>query len=196
MADRTVEGRVIFAGTSNGIAGLNIVAVDFDPFFLEDRLGSASTDANGNFKITYAQSRYSEWLPERKPDIAVRVHTAGGRLLHPTTEQKHVSVPNLTIATIEIHRANVEGWLVTNATLNPTNPKLTSAGVPITWTTGNSLEVLKDGESLFPRVTDAVSQANQTVHCMNMNFWLGPGLITKYPALFDPQKPPLGAPVA
>ena len=69
MADRTVEGRVIFAGTSNGIAGLNIVAVDFDPFFLEDRLGSASTDANGNFKITYAQSRYSEWLPERKPDI-------------------------------------------------------------------------------------------------------------------------------
>ena len=201
MPDRTVEGRVIYTGTNQGIAGLNIVAVDLDPFFLEDRLGSSPTDSNGNFKITYSPSRYNDWLPGRNPDIVVRVHTAGGRLVHETSEQSNVSDPNLKIATIEIHRANVEGWLVTNATLNPTHPKLTSAGVPITWTTGNRLEVLKDGETLFPKLTDAVSQAKQTVHCMNMNFWIGPGLITKFPAKndpvnpFDPQNPKIGVPV-
>ncbi len=202
MADRSIEGRVIYTGTNQGIAGLNIVAVDLDPFFVEDFLGSGPTDANGNFKITYAQSRYSDWLPERNPDIVVRIHAAGGRLLHETSEQKDVSVASLKIATIEIHRANVEGWLVTNATLDPTHPKLTAAGVPITWTSGNRLEVLKDGEALFPRLTDAVSGAKQTIHCMNMNFWLGPGLITKFPAKndpvhpFDPLNPKIGVPVA
>src|ERR1043166_80892 len=201
MADRTIEGRVIFTGTTQGIAGLNIVAVDLDPFFLEDVLGTAPTDANGNFKITYTQSRYNDWLPGRNPDIVVRSHGGGGRLLHETSEQSNVSDANLKIAYIEIHRANVEGWLVTNATLDPTHPKLTAAGVPITWTTGNRLEVLKDGETLFPKLTDAVSQAKQTVHCMNMNFWIGPGLITKFPAKndpvnpFDPQNPKIGVPV-
>jgi phosphatidylserine/phosphatidylglycerophosphate/cardiolipin synthase-like enzyme len=201
MADRNIEGRVIYTGTNQGIAGLNIVAVDLDPFFLEDVLGTAPTDANGNFKITYTQSRYNDWLPGRNPDIVVRVHAAGGRLVHETSEQSNVSDANLKIATIEIHRANVEGWLVTNATLDPTHPKLTTAGVPITWTTGNRLEVLKDGETLFPKLTDAVSQAKQTVHCMNMNFWIGPGLITKFPAKndpvnpFDPQNPKIGVPV-
>lgn len=202
MADRTIEGRVIFTGTTQGIVGLNIVAVDLDPFFLEDRLGSSSTDRDGNFKITYSQSRYNDWLPGRNPDIVVRLHAAGGRLVHETSEQSNVSDPNLKIATIEIHRANVEGWLVTNATLNPTHPKLTPAGVPITWTTGNRLEVLKDGETLFPKLTDAVSQAQQSIHCVNMNFWLGPGLITKFPAKndpvhpFDPENPQIGVPVA
>src|ERR1043166_8682388 len=95
MADRTIEGRVIFTGTTQGIAGLNIVAVDLDPFFLEDVLGTAPTDANGNFKITYAQSRYNDWLPGRNPDIVVRVHGAGGRLLHEISAQSNVSDANL-----------------------------------------------------------------------------------------------------
>src|SRR5262249_51147459 len=135
MPDRTIEGRVIYTGTNQGIADLNIVAVDLDPFFLEDFLGTAPTDGDGNFKITYAQSRYSDWIPGTNPDIVLRIHATGGRLVHETAEQKDVAVANLKVTTIEIHRANIEGWLVTNATLDPTHPKLTSAGVPITWTT-------------------------------------------------------------
>jgi len=202
MADKSIEGRVVYTGTERGIDTLNIVAVDLDPFFLEDALGSSPTDGDGNFKIKYSQSRYNDWLPGRNPDIVVRVYAAGGRLLHETSEQSNVAVAVLKIATIEIHPANVEGWLVTNATLEPTHPKVDAAGVPITWTQGNSIEILKDGETVFPKLTDAISQASRSVHFMNMNLWLGAGLITKFPAKndpvhpFDPQNPKIGEPVA
>ncbi len=201
MAERRIEGRIVYTGTNNGIQDLEIVAIDLDPFFSEDQLGSTSTNHNGDFKIPYSQSRYNDWIPGRNPDIVVRVHTAGGRLLHETAEQSNVADTVLTIATIEIHRANVEGWLVTNATLEPAHPKLDAAGAPITWTKGNRVEILKDGETVFPKLTDAISQANRSIHFMNMNFWLGAGLITKFPAKndpvhpFDPQNPKLGKPV-
>jgi len=132
MTDRKIEGRVVFAGTNDGIKDLEIVAFDLDPFFSEDRLGAGTTDGNGNFTITYSPSRYSDWLPGRNPDIVVRVYAPGGRLLHETSEQSDVAAPLLTIATIQLHPANVTGWLVTNATLNPVNPQLDSTGAPAT----------------------------------------------------------------
>jgi phosphatidylserine/phosphatidylglycerophosphate/cardiolipin synthase-like enzyme len=201
MADRTIEGRIVFTGTNNGIKDLEVVAVDLDLFFSEDELGSALTNGNGDFKITYSQSRYDDWLPGRNPDIVVRVKAPGRRQLHETSEQSNVAVPALKIATIELHRANVEGWLVTNATLDPTNPKLDSAGVPVTWTSGNRVEILKDGETLFPQLTDAIGKANQSIRFINMNFWLGANLITKFPPKndpthpFDPLNPKIGVPV-
>ena len=90
MADRKIKGRIVFTGTDNGIDGLEVVAFDLDPFFSEDRLGSGKT-GNGDFKISYSQSRYNDWLPGRNPDIVVRVYTAGGRLLHETSEQSNVA---------------------------------------------------------------------------------------------------------
>ena len=201
MADRTIKGRIVFAGTTNGIEGLAVVAVDLDPFFSEDELGSAATDGNGDFTIAYSQSRYNDWLPGRNPDIVVRVYAAGRRLLFETSEQSNVADTVLTITTIDLHRANVEGWLVTNATLDPTHPKLDAAGTPVTWTNGNRVEILKDGETLFPKLTDAIGKATQSVNFINMNFWLGANLITKFPAKndptdpFDPQNPKIGVPV-
>ena len=202
MADRTIEGRIVSTVTNNGIKDLQVVAVDLDPFFSEDELGSAPTNSNGDFKIAYSQSRYNDWLPGRNPDIVVRVKTSGGRLLHETAEQSNVADPALTITTIRLHPANIDGWLVTNATLNPTNPNLNAAGAPVTWTNGNRVEILKDGETLFPKLTDDISKANQSIHFINMNFWLGANLITKFPAKndptnpFDPQNPKIGVPVA
>lgn len=202
MADRTIEGRIVFAGPTNGIDGLQVVAVDLDPFFSEDELGSAPTNGNGDFKIAYSQSRYNDWLPGRNPDIVVRVYAAGRRLLHETSEQSNVADTALTITTIQLHRANVEGWLVTNATLDPTHPKLDASGTPVTWTNGNRVEILKDGETLFPQLTDAIGKASKSVNFINMNFWLGANLITKFPAKndpthpFDPENPKIGVPVA
>ena len=72
-------------------------------------------------------------------------------------------IPVLKIATIQMHRANVEGWLVTNATLDPTHPKLDAAtGAPVTWTKGNRIEILKDGETVFSEA-DRRHQPGQSV---------------------------------
>ncbi|MGZ8486644.1 MAG: hypothetical protein ACXW6R_22980, partial [Candidatus Binatia bacterium] len=164
MADRKIEGRIVFAGSTNGIKDLQVVAVDLDPFFSEDELGSAPTNGNGDFTIAYSQSRYNDWLPGRNPDIVIRVYAAGRRLVHETSEQGNVTDNPLKITTIQLHRANVEGWLVTNATLDPTHPKLDASGTPVTWTNGNRVEILKDGETLFPQLTDAIGKASKSVN--------------------------------
>ena len=81
MADRRIEGKVIFSDTKAGIKGLQVAAFDLDPFFAEEKLGDpAETDAAGAFSIKYSLSRYHEWTPDRNPDIVVRVHAPGGAL--------------------------------------------------------------------------------------------------------------------
>lgn len=201
MPDRSVEGRIVYTGTDCGIKGLEVVALDLKPFFSEVKLGSGLTGCDGNFKIPYIRRRINVWFPGRKPYIVVRVYTPGGRLLCEMPEQRDVAAPVLTILTIEIHRANIEGWLVTNATLDPTHPKLDPEGNPLTWTKGNQVVILKDGETLFPELTDAIKKAENSIHFTNMNFWLGEYLITKFPGKndpvhpFDPVNPEIGTPV-
>jgi phosphatidylserine/phosphatidylglycerophosphate/cardiolipin synthase-like enzyme len=194
MANKGVKGRIVNAQTGVGIKGLEIVVVDFDPLFSEDILGSKITDNGGYFDITYAAS-FAAWIPGRNPDIVVRVYGPGFRLLHETSEYSNVEEAILTIATIELHPANIEGWLVTNATLNPKNPALNPDGTPVTWTKGNWVEILKDGETVFPQLTDEIRQAQSSVNLMNMNFWLGKQLITKFDQTFIPDNPQLGVPV-
>ena len=75
--------------------------------------------------------------------------------------------------------------------MTPTNPDLRVDGTPTTWTTGNDVVLLKDGETLFPLLTDAINQASTSIHFMNMNFWLGKNLVTK----FIPDPPPDNVPV-
>jgi len=195
MANTSVQGRVVFAGTDKGIKGLAIVAVDFDPLFSEEILNKDSkpvfSDDNGFFSIAYTPDRYRAWVLDRNPDIVVRIYGPGLRLLHQTAEHDDVTDSTLTLTTINIHRANIEGWLVTNATLDPTNPNLRADGTPITWTTGNEVVILKDGEKLFPLLTDDINKAGTSIHFMNMNFWLGKNLITK----FVPDPPPENVPV-
>lgn len=195
MANTSVTGRVVYAGTDEGIKGLAIVAVDFDPLFSEEILNKDSkpvfSDDNGFFSIAYTPDQYRIWVLDRNPDIVVRVYGPGLRLLHQTAEHKDVTDSSLTLTTINIHRANLEGWLVTNATLDPTNPDLRADGTPTTWTTGNDVVILKDGETLFPLLTDAINKAGISIHFMNMNFWLGKNLVTK----FIPDPPPENVPV-
>lgn len=195
MANTSVKGRVVYAGTDEGIKGLAIVAVDFDPLFSEEILNKNSkpvfSDDNGFFSIAYSPDQYRTWVLDRNPDIVVRIYGPGLRLLHQTAEHKDVTDSTLTLTTINIHRANIEGWLVTNATLDPTNPDLRADGTPTTWTTGNEVVLLKDGETLFPLLTDAINQASTSIHFMNMNFWLGKNLVTK----FIPDPPPDNVPV-
>lgn len=120
MANTAVKGRVVDVLTGNGIEGLTVTAVDFDPFFNEDDvLGAKVTDGTGNFHISYSEDRYSFWKADRNPDIVVQVFAPGNRLIFETVELKEVTDETLVVPDVEIHKNHIEGWLVTHATLKP-----------------------------------------------------------------------------
>ncbi len=195
MANKGVKGRIIYAETGEvpekGLFA--ITAVDFDPFFSEDDvLASGTTDENGNFELSYPEDKYKLWFGDRRPDIVVRVFVGECRLLLETEESKDVEVEMLDVGTLAIHKNNVEGWLVTNATLDP------SKGEPVELSQGNQVNYLIDGATMFPAITRAVRAANSSVHLMTLNFeafvvdgGIKRPLITEFSEDFNPIEPDL-----
>ncbi|HEX8145045.1 MAG TPA: phospholipase D family protein [Pyrinomonadaceae bacterium] len=193
MANTGVKGRVVFAGTGEGIPDLTVTAVDFDPFFNEDDvLGKVKTDAQGRFQISYSASAYSSWKIDRKPDIVVRIYAPrytdpklfGTRLLHETKEVEEVTDTVLEVGEIKIHPDNIDGWLVTHATLHP------EVATPVALFNGNEIEHLVDGDTMFPAITDAVTGAKTSVNLMTLLFEVKSNFITKFKGSFDPLNPP------
>ena len=66
-----IGGRIVDAESRMGIGGLVVKAVDQDLFF-DDLLGSTVTDDAGNFKITYEEEDFREFI-EKNPDIVIIV---------------------------------------------------------------------------------------------------------------------------
>ncbi len=203
MANKGVKGRIVFVGTDNGISNLTVTAVDFDPFFNEDDiLSKGKTDANGNFELTYSHEDFTFWDPRRNPDIVVRVfgpryakpanpanpELFGFRLLHETKEAEDINDEMLNVGVIEIHPDNIDGWLVTHATLNP------EIGTPVSLFQGNEIKYLVDGDTMFPAITDAAMGAKNSINLMGLLFEVKKGeekkLITKFKSSFDPTNPP------
>lgn len=202
MGNKGVKGRVVFAGTNNGIANLVVTAVDFDPFFNEDDLlDSGKTDAQGNFELTYSHEDFTFWDPHRPPDVVVRVFGPpyadaalfGTRLLHETKEVNDVEDEILDVGVIKIHPDNIDGWLVTNATLNP------ESGTPVSVFPDTELDWLVDGAALFPKITEAAVRATKSINLMNLKFDVSKstdtlpkssGVITKFRSTFNPTNPP------
>lgn len=185
MANKAVKGRVVDAVTGNGIEGLTVTAVDFDPFFNEDDvLGSKVTEATGDFLISYTEDKYSFWKADRNPDIVVQVFAPGGRLLLETAEVKDVTDETLNVPDIKIHENHIEGWLVTHATLKPKD------GTAVALFPGNEITYLADGGAMFPAVTQAAKRANTSINLMSLNFDVANGLITEFKPDFDPLHPP------
>lgn len=163
MANRGVKGRIVFAGTEEGIPDLTVTAVDFDPFFNEDDiLKSGKTDGDGNFELTYSGAGdISIWETNRRPDIVVQVfgpryedpNRFGTRLLYETKEEKNVAAEILDVGVIRIHPNHIDGWLVTHATLNP------ETGTVVSLFPGTEISYLVDGAALFPAVTQAAVDA-------------------------------------
>lgn len=76
-----VTGRVHVQETGEGLGGLHVKAVDKDLFF-DDVLGTAVTDKDGRFEITYEKKDFSE-LFEKAPDLYVIVRDPkSGRILY------------------------------------------------------------------------------------------------------------------
>lgn len=183
MENTGVKGRVVYFGTNTGIQGLEVIAVDFDPIYEEDVLNSKSvmTDKDGYFNISYSTDSYG--FIERNPDIVVRVYGPSLRLLYESPEFTDVKVAIQDVGTIEIHRNNVEGWLVTYATLDRNN------GAPVWLTQGNKIETLIDGAKVFPELTKLVKGAQKSINLMNYRFAVDSNPITKFDEPFVQPKP-------
>jgi phosphatidylserine/phosphatidylglycerophosphate/cardiolipin synthase-like enzyme len=190
MANRGVKGRIVFAEPAEQpIPNLAVAAFDLDPFNADDPLGKeVLTNSNGEFTIDYSPETYRLWIADRKPDIEVRVYGPGKRVLWQSEVHEDVDEDVLTLAPIKIHRTNFPtsdpadpSWLVCHTSLDPAN------GTPVRLTTGNAIEWLIDGATMYPAVTDAIEGAQSSVRFMNMNFYIK-GLLSKL--VFPPGVPP------
>ena len=89
MADTTprafrVRGTVEEAETGRPLAGLIVRAYDRD-LVVDDKLGFATTDADGKFEIRFGVEAFRDFR-ETRPDLYLRIYDAEGTgLLHETT---------------------------------------------------------------------------------------------------------------
>ena len=80
-----VSGTVEEAETGRPLADLIVRAFDRD-LLSDDRLGFATTDADGRFEIRFARSAFSSGL-ETHPDLYLRIFDREGTtLIHETTD--------------------------------------------------------------------------------------------------------------
>lgn len=84
QVDKTfrISGRVIDKITQQGVAELLVEAWDND-FILDDLVGSAVTDSDGTFQLSFNPSHFQEILLDRQPDIYFKIY-AQTELLHST----------------------------------------------------------------------------------------------------------------
>jgi hypothetical protein len=80
-----IFGAVRQKGSSAGVPGLRVKAVDKD-LFCDDRLGTATTDADGRFEIRYEAADFRDFF-ESRPDIYLTITDADGAELF-TTEDR------------------------------------------------------------------------------------------------------------
>src|SRR5690606_6036432 len=148
MPNTGVKGRIVDAETGEGITGLTVTVVDFDPFFNEDDILKKGVveSTDGSFQFVCSEHDYRLWSIDRNPDIVVRVSLPNGRLLFESKEVKDVTVNILDIPEIKIHKNSMEGWLVNHTTLNPANAD------PVSLFKGNEIKHLVDGDAMFPAV--------------------------------------------
>ncbi|UCE19729.1 MAG: hypothetical protein JSV84_05125 [Gemmatimonadota bacterium] len=79
-----ITGQVEEAESGRGVPGVVVSAFDKDLLF-DDLLGEAMTDAQGKFRLEYAEGEFRD-LFEKRPDIYLTVKTVSGRTLS-TTEK-------------------------------------------------------------------------------------------------------------
>jgi hypothetical protein len=95
-----IYGQVSGATSKRGLPGLSVQALDKD-LFVDDHLGTATTDEKGRFDIRYDESDFAE-LFERRPDLYLRVRDADGSLLFTTEDRVRYEADTTEKLLIEI----------------------------------------------------------------------------------------------
>jgi hypothetical protein len=75
-----IYGKVRERESKIGVHSLIVEALDKDLIF-DDRLGSVTTDIDGNFEIRYDKEDFQELFFDQRPDIYLRIKTPDGKLV-------------------------------------------------------------------------------------------------------------------
>ena len=103
-----VVGSVVEEESGKPLAGLVVRAYDKDILF-DDKLGSVSTNAKGEFEISYTETQFRDFN-ETQPDLYVKVFDASGKkLLLSTKKQVRRGAEVLERYELKIPRAKLGG---------------------------------------------------------------------------------------
>lgn len=95
-----VIGQVIDRRTKQGVRGLRVEAWDKDQKY-HDFLGVGITDRGGHFLISFDQTYFREYPPEKFPDLFFRIYLSK-RLLKSTEDSVIWDAKEATVVTIDI----------------------------------------------------------------------------------------------
>ena len=189
MPNTGVRGKVVDEFGA-GISGLEVVAYDLDPLYWEDRLNAATTSASGDFSIVYPAQAYGPF--ETEPDIVVRIFDPVGRILFESTRIEQVTDPILDIGGVTVPTDVLRGFRVTLRQGYPTASPPPAPVDPYPLLSQNNLvRSFVDNEAAWGDLTQAVQQATQFVHIIQLWFNVG-----RFFSVFNPPTPPIGSPTA
>ena len=100
-----VVGTVVEEETGRPLEGLVVRAYDKDILF-DDKLGSVSTNAKGEFEISYTETQFRDFN-ETQPDLYLKVFDAGGEKLLYSTKKEVRQAEVLERYEIRIPRAKL-----------------------------------------------------------------------------------------
>lgn len=130
MVDRkkgfVIYGKVMGKESKKSITGLTVEALDKN-LLIDNRLGAAVTDKDGNFEILYEGKDFKEVFFNQKPDIYLRVKNQEGEVVY-TTENKvkyeaiRVKEFNITISEKLLEKVKVKAERLQFKQLLSVNP--------------------------------------------------------------------------
>jgi len=104
-----IYGKVTGKESGKPLAGLTVEALDKD-LLLDDRLGSATTNEDGIFRIIYDKDDFKDEFLERKPDIYLRIVNKHGKAIYTTENKVRYGAERVEKFNIKIPEELLDDW--------------------------------------------------------------------------------------